>query len=78
MNAVVIGQFESDLAALEACVGAAGLALGCCYSTAEEFEAENIDAWRKRYALDRRILHIRLVLGLTALSALGLLFALAL
>jgi hypothetical protein len=75
MNATVAVRFESDLAALEACVERAGLALVCRYASAEEFENENVVAWRLRHARDRRITQTHLALGATAVSAAGLLLA---
>ncbi|MGZ3409707.1 MAG: hypothetical protein ACXWJW_10885 [Xanthobacteraceae bacterium] len=77
MTAAAIGQFETELSALEVCVDRAGRALGCCYSSAEEFEAENVRVWRNKRAVERHLMRARVVLGATAVTSLALLFVLA-
>jgi hypothetical protein len=78
MTTATIGQFESDVSALNACVERAGVALGCCYATAEEFEAENVRAYRQQRAFARHAVQARVVLGATAVTSLALLLVLAL
>ncbi len=70
MADAAISQFESDLLALEACVTRAGDALGCRYSSADEFEAEKIAEFRERLALVRHAGWTRLAVGATAISSL--------
>jgi hypothetical protein len=77
MSEAVINQFESDLSALDACVERAGAALGCCYSTSDEFEAENVRAWRNKRAFERHVMQARLALGATAITSLALALVLA-
>ena len=77
MTTAAIGQFETDISALEACVDRAGRALGCCYSSAEEFEADNVLAWRSKRAIERHLLQGRVALGATAVTSLALLIVLA-
>jgi hypothetical protein len=78
MTSAAIDQFESDLTALNACVERAGLALGCTYSSADEFEAEAVHAWRRQRAFARHVMQARLVLGATAVTSLAALLVLAL
>ena len=77
MTAAAIGQFEKDISALENCVDRAGRALGCCYSSAEEFEADNVQAWRSKRAIERHLMQARVALGATAVTSLALLFVMA-
>ncbi len=60
------GRFKSDLSLLEATVTRAGESLACCYSSADEYEAEIISARRAAGAFDRRyVKRFRIVLGMT-------------
>lgn len=77
MTTAAIGKFETDMSALEACVDRAGRALGCCYSSADEFEADNVRAWRSKRAIERHLMQARVALGATAVTSLALLFVLA-
>ncbi|HVG52137.1 MAG TPA: hypothetical protein VM867_10925 [Xanthobacteraceae bacterium] len=76
MATAAIGQFESDLSALDACVERAGAALGCCYSSADEFEAEKIAEFRERLVLSRHAGRARVVLSATAVTSLAALLLL--
>ena len=79
MSAASISRFNSELDLLEQSVDRAGLALACCYSSAEEYEAEIISLRRAAGAFDRHYLRrFRLVLGMTAGAALFALILIAL
>lgn len=78
MSAKAISQFLSDVSALEACVERAGRALGCRYSGADEFEAENVQVWRSGRDLARQAARARIVLGATAITSFALILMLAL
>jgi hypothetical protein len=78
MTMAAIDRFESDLLALNACVERAGVALGCCYSTSEEFEAEAVQTYREQHAFARHVMQLRLALGATAAVSLAALLVLTL
>ncbi len=78
MTTATISRFEQDLSALNACVERAGQALGCSYSTAEEFEAEKIEELRNRLALTRHAARAHIFLNATAVTSLAALLLLAL
>jgi hypothetical protein len=60
------GRFKADLSMLEAAVMRAGETLACCYSSADEYEAEVINLRRAAGAFDRRyVKRFRMVLGIT-------------
>jgi hypothetical protein len=73
-----VARMRAELGALEASAERAGTALACVYSSADEFEAAEIDArhaagsW-KPYPIDG----MRLVLAATIVAAVALLAALA-
>jgi hypothetical protein len=73
-----VARLQADLGALEASAERARAALGCIYSSSNEFEAAAI---RARQAVNlwgpRTIGTMRLVLGATMLAALAALAALA-
>ena len=77
MSALAISQFESDVAALQTSVDRAGRALGCSYSTSEEFEAAFVDARRRQGAFARPFQTARVALSATAVASLGALLLLA-
>lgn len=59
-------RFSAQIGTLEASVARAGVALACCYSTAEEYEAEIIKVRRAAGAFNRGIGPFRTLLGITA------------
>jgi hypothetical protein len=65
------GRAGADPATLEASAARAGLALACCYSTAEEYEAEIIKVRREAGAFDHLTgaAQLRVLLGITAGAA---------
>jgi hypothetical protein len=68
MATSVISRFNSDLGLLEESVNRAGVALGCCYSDAQEYEAEIIRIRRAAGAFDRQsVKRFRIALGATAI-----------
>jgi hypothetical protein len=73
-----VARLQADLGALEASAERAGAALGCIYSSSNEFEAAAI---RARRAVNlwgpRTIGTMRLVLAATAIAALAALVTLA-
>ena len=77
MAAVAISQFASDVAALQASVDRAGRALGCSYSTSEEFEAAFVNARRRQGAFARPFQTARVALSATAVTSLAALLLLA-
>lgn len=77
MAASVISRFDSDLGLLEESVHRAGVALGCCYSDAQEYEAEIIRIRRAAGAFDRHHMkRMRIALGATAAVSLAALLLL--
>lgn len=78
MIAGSIERFNTDLGLLEESVTRAGMALACCYSNAEEYEAAVIDARRAAGAFDRRyVKKFRMLIGATVVASLAALLALA-
>lgn len=59
-------RYSTEIGTLEASVARAGVALACCYSTAEEYEAEIIKVRRAAGAFDRGVSPLRTLLGVTA------------
>ncbi len=79
MVATAVSRFNSDLGLLEESVNRAGVALGCCYSDAQEYEAEIIKIRRAAGAFDRRyVKRFRIALGATAAVSLAALLLLML
>lgn len=72
MIAGSISRFNSDLGLLEESVSRAGVALACCYSSAEEYEAEIIRVRRAAGAFDKHHMkRFRFALSATALVSLA-------
>jgi hypothetical protein len=79
MIAGSISRFNSDLGLLEESVTRAGMALACCYSDAQEYEAEIISVRRASGAFDKHhVKRLRIALGATAVVSLAALLVLAL
>ncbi len=78
MTAASLTQLQADLGALEDSAHRAGVALACCYSGADEYEAEVIRVRRAAGAFDRHASsHLRLLLSATVIVSLALLILLA-
>lgn len=66
------GEVEADLRALRAAADRAGAALGCLFSSSDEYEAERIRQWRQQAARSvrrHRLIRALVAAGLTVLLA---------
>ncbi len=66
------GEVEADLRALRGAADRAGAALGCLFSSSDEYEAERVRQWREQAAQavrQTRLARAAVVAGVTAVLA---------